>query len=52
MAQISNNSYCVVYRVTYTYDDVELNKRVSLVELCPTFHSVVDYIKSIIMTEL
>ena len=47
MAQISNSSYCVVYKVQYTYDDVELSKCVSLVELCPTFHSVVEYLHSI-----
>ena len=43
MAQVSNNSYRIVFKVTYTYDDVELNKCVTLVQLCKTFHDVVEY---------
>ena len=47
MAQVSNRTYCVVFKVQYTYDDVEMHKCVTLVELCPTFHSVIEYLQSI-----
>ena len=47
MAQISNKQYCRVYKVEYSFDDVELNKHITLVELCPTFHSVIEYMHKI-----
>ena len=47
MAQLSNKSKNRVFRVDYSFDDIELNKHVTIVELCPTFHSVVEYLHSI-----
>lgn len=47
MASLSNNSYNIVYKVTYIYDDVELNKCVTLVQLCKSFHDVVVYLQQI-----
>ena len=47
MAQLSNNSYNIVFKVTYTYDDVELGKCVTLVQLCKSFHDVVLYLQQI-----
>lgn len=47
MAQIINNTYIQVFKVQYTYDDVELHKSVTLVELVPDFHSVIEYLNTI-----
>ena len=47
MAHLSNNSYNIVFKVTYIYDDVELNKCVTLVQLCKSFHDVVIYLEQI-----
>ena len=47
MAQVSNTSYDIVYKVHYSFDDVELSKRVSIVEICDTFQSVIKYLHNI-----
>lgn len=47
MAQVSNTSYDIVYKVRYSYDDVELSKRVCIVELCDSISSVIDYLTKI-----
>lgn len=47
MAQLSNISRNQVFKIEYSFDDVEMSKHIVLVELVPSFHQVIEYLQKI-----